>query len=76
MKLSENPIFHDRSKRIEMRYHYLRDMVQKGAIRLKYIPTEEEIANVFTKPLTAVKFVYFRDKLGMAYNASLAEREC
>ena len=34
VKLSENPIFHDRSKHIEMWYHYLRDMVQKGAIRL------------------------------------------
>ena len=51
-------------------------MVQKGAIRLQYIPTEDQIADVFTKPLTAVKFVYFRDKLGMAENAFLAEREC
>ena len=76
VKLSENPVFHDRSKHIEMRYHYLRDMVHKGAIRLQYIPTEEQIADIFTKPLTAVKFVYFRDKLGMAENASLAEREC
>ena len=58
-----------------MRYHYLRDMVQKGAIHLQYISTEEQIADIFTKPLLAVKFVYFRDKLGMAENASLAERE-
>jgi hypothetical protein len=76
VKLSENPVFHDRSKHIEMRYHYLRDMVQKGAIRLQYVSTEEQIADVFTKPLTAVKFVYFRDKLCVAENASLAEREC
>ena len=41
VKLSENLVFHDRSKHIEMRYHYLRDMVQKGAICLQYIPTEE-----------------------------------
>ena len=34
VKLSENPVFHDRSKHIDMRYHYLRDMVQKGAICL------------------------------------------
>ena len=59
-----------------MRYHYLRDMVQKGAIRLQYVSTEKQIADVFTKPLTAVKFVYFRDKLRMAENAFLAEREC
>ena len=59
-----------------MWYHYLRDMVQKGAIRLQYISIEEQIADIFTKPLPAVKFVYFQDKLGMAKNASLAEREC
>ena len=51
-------------------------MVQKGAINLQYIPTNEQINDVFTKPLSAVKFVYFRDKLGMAENASLVEREC
>ena len=34
VKLSENPVYHNRSKDIEMRYHYLRDMVQKGAIQL------------------------------------------
>ena len=51
-------------------------MVQKGAIRLQYVSTEEQIIDVFTKPLIVVKFVYFRDKLGMAENASLIEREC
>lgn len=76
VKLSENLVYHERSKRIEMRYHYFRDMVQKGAIRLQYIPTDEQIADVFTKPLSVTKFVYFRNKLGMAENASLAEREC
>ena len=51
-------------------------MVHIGAIRLQYILTDEQIADMFTKPLSATKFVYFRDKLGMAKNASLVEREC
>ena len=76
MNISENLVDHDKSKHIEMWYHYLRDMVKKGAIRLQYIPTDDKIADVFTKPLSMMKFVYFRDKLGMATNASLAEREC
>ena len=47
-----------------------------GSILLQYISIEEKIADVFTKPLIAMKFVYFQDKLGMVENASLLEREC
>ena len=43
---------------------------------VRYVLTEEQIVDIFTKPLIGVKFVYFRDKLGMAENASLVEREC
>jgi hypothetical protein len=76
IKLSENPVFHDRSKHIEMRYHYVRDMVQKNILSIQYVPTTEQTADILTKPLSLTKFVYFRDKLGVAENASLAEREC
>ena len=41
VKLAKNPVFHDKSKHIEMRYHFIRDMVQRGAIRLQYILTDE-----------------------------------
>ena len=34
VKLSENPVFHDKSKHIEIKYHYIRDMVQRGAVKL------------------------------------------
>ena len=76
IKFSDNPVFHDRSKHIEMRYHFIRDLVQRGAQKLQYIRTNENIADILTKPLSASKFMYFRDKLGMAENASLTEREC
>ena len=76
INLSKNPVFHDRSKHIEMKYHFIRDLVQRGALKLQYIRTNEQIANILTKPLTASKFVYFRDKLGMAENTFLVEREC
>jgi hypothetical protein len=65
IKLSENPVFHDRSKHIEIRYYYLRDMVQRGVVRLQFGATEDRVANVFTKPLSRTKFEYFRDKLGL-----------
>jgi hypothetical protein len=41
VKLSKNTVFHDRSKHIEIRYHFIRDLVQRGVVRLWYISTDE-----------------------------------
>ena len=65
IKMIENPIFHDRSKHIEIRYFYIQDMMQKGAIKLQYVSNDEQIVDVLTNPLSWVKFKYFRDKLGV-----------
>ena len=65
IKIAKNPVFHDKSKHIEIRYHYTLDMVQKGVVKLKYVPTQEQVVDVLTKPLSCVKFEYFRDKLGV-----------
>ena len=63
--MSENSVFHDKSKHIEIKYHYIRDMVQRGAVKFQYVATEEQIANVLTKPLDRVKFKYFMENLGV-----------
>jgi hypothetical protein len=65
VKLSENPVFHDKSKHIEIMYHYIRDIMQRGAIKLQYVAMDDLVADVLTKPLSRVKFEYFRDKLGV-----------
>ena len=65
MKLSENPVFHDKSKHIKIKCHYIRDMVQRGAVKLQYVAMEEQTADVLMKPLAMVKFEYFRKKLGV-----------
>ena len=44
VKLSKNHVFHDKSKKIEIKYHYIRGMVQRGSIELQYISTNEKIA--------------------------------
>ena len=58
LKLSKNPVFHDKSKHINIQYHYIKDMVQRGAVKLEYVATDEHIANVLTKPLARLKFEY------------------
>jgi len=47
VKLTKNPLFHDKSKHIEIRYHFIRDRVQKGAVKLQYISTYEKSVDVF-----------------------------
>ena len=70
------PVFHDQSKHIDIRYHFLRDCVQRGTIWLEYIQTDEQVADIFTKALCRQSFVKFRDKLGLLPNPFLVEREC
>jgi hypothetical protein len=65
IKMTENPVFHDSSKHIEIRYHYIHDMVQRGALNLQYISTDEQVADVLTKALSRIKFEYFQYKLGI-----------
>jgi hypothetical protein len=65
IKMTENLVYHDRMKHIEIRYHYIRDMVWKGVVKLQYVGTYEQVADVLTKPLSHVKFKYFRHKLGV-----------
>jgi hypothetical protein len=76
IKLSENPVFHDKSKHIEIKYHFIRDMIQKGVVKLQYVPTDQQVADILTKPLAKGKLEEFRDKLGLVQNSFLAKREC
>ena len=70
-----NPVFHEMSNHIEIRYHFIHDMVQKSAVKLQYIPTDDQTTDVLTKPLPGVNFEYFRGRLGVEENVSLLERE-
>jgi hypothetical protein len=61
-------VFHDESKHIEIRYHFIHDMMQRGAMKLHYVGMNEQVADVLAKPLSRVKFENFRDKLGIVLN--------
>ena len=65
VKLSENLVFHDKSKHINIKCHYIKDMVQRGAVILQYVATDKMIVDVLTKPLARMKFEYFRETLGV-----------
>jgi histone deacetylase 1/2 len=61
--LSANPIFHARTKPVEVDYHFVRDRVAKKEIHIRFIPSQDQLADVFTKPLSAASFTAFRFKL-------------
>eukprot|EP00253_Pinus_taeda_P001826 PITA_01826 len=75
IKLSENPVFHDRSKHIDIQCHFVRDCVQRGAVQLSYTPTGEQVANILTKALGKSKFDYFTKKMGMEKGPTAAQMQ-
>lgn len=65
IKLSKNPVMHGKSKHIDVRFHFLRDLVNEGAVQLNYCGTQQQVADIFTKPLKLETFQEFRKKLGV-----------
>jgi len=61
--LSANPIFHARTKHVEVDYHFVRNRVAKKEIQIRFIPSRDQLADVFTKPLSVASFTAFRFKL-------------
>ena len=63
--ISHNQIQHSRTKHIDIRYQFLKDNVQKSKIELIFVPSPEEIADVFTKALDEKDFNHFLKLFGM-----------
>jgi hypothetical protein len=51
ISVAKNPVLHSKTKHIEVRYHFLRDNIEKRKITLIHIPTHDQLADIFTKPL-------------------------
>ena len=64
MKLSKNPISHQRSKHIDIKYHFIRDIISKGLVELYYIPSQHNVADLFTKPLSNPRILSFQSVYG------------
>jgi hypothetical protein len=65
IKLANNPMQHSRTKHIDIRHHFLRDHEAKGDIELFHVSTENQIADIFTKPLDETRFCFLRSELNI-----------
>ena len=63
--LAKNPVFHDRSKHIQIRYHYIRQCVDNGDINIQFIRTEDQLSDIMTKALGRVQFQELRRRIGI-----------
>ena len=63
--ISKNPVQHFKTKHIEIRYHFIRDLVERKVVTLEYISTKRQNADIFTKPLDRSKFESLRQLIGV-----------
>ncbi|KAE8668864.1 tir-nbs resistance protein [Hibiscus syriacus] len=65
IRLAENPVFHARTKHVEVHYHFVREKVLQEEIEMRQIKIDEQIADLFTKSLSVGKFEHFRRQHGV-----------
>jgi hypothetical protein len=67
ISVAKNLVLHSRTKHIEVRYHFMRDNVEKGNIDLIHVPTEKQLADILTKPMDQATFACLRGELGVVF---------
>ena len=63
LDMIKSPISNDRSKHIDIKHHFIREKYQEGTINVSYVPTDENVADLFTKPATKPKLTKFQKML-------------
>jgi hypothetical protein len=72
ISLIKNPVHHDRTKHIEVKYHYVRECAEKGLIDVQFIGTAEQLGDMLTKALGRLKYDELRGKIGLTKFSSPA----
>ena len=67
MHLAKNPVLHARTKHIEVHYHFVRERVLSGEVELRYVRTDLQVADIFTKALGSDKLQHFSEMLGLQH---------
>ncbi|KAJ4740894.1 Transposon Ty1-H Gag-Pol polyprotein [Rhynchospora pubera] len=65
ISLCKNPVYHDRTKHIDTRFHYIRECVEEKKIEVEHIGTKDQLADILTKPLGRIKFIEMRKRIGL-----------
>jgi 2-polyprenyl-6-methoxyphenol hydroxylase-like FAD-dependent oxidoreductase len=65
ISLCKNPVHHERSKHIDTRFHYIRECVEEGMLKVQHVNTNDQLADILTKSLEKQKFIEMRKKVGV-----------
>ena len=65
ISISKNPVMHSKTKHIPIKFHFVREQVSNNTIKLEYVGTKNQIADIFTKPLPKMQFESLRNQLGV-----------
>ena len=68
IELAKNPVNHESSKHIDVRFHYIRDHVKERNVELLHVASQDQVADIFTKPLPKVLFNKYNKIIGMTDN--------